>query len=398
MAEKDLLLLSAGDFYGRPGIIEMYRSRFLAETMIKMNYTAVALGERELNHGLRTVQSDAGAGLPIICANLYFNGDRPFPPAVIKEVNGNTVGIFALLDEMPREIGELEIRDPAGEGVDVIEELKEKGCNVIILLAHMRRERLVAILDRFSDVDLVIRGHGGGRDKVTDDCADTLGGTFENLSVPVMFAGDRGRAVGRVEIVPAEDGGPVVTGGRAIHLDESFSDDSEVASMLEKFIDEEGIRQRRMSLAEFLTRDEVTGRIRERYLGFENCMRCHSILLPRFIESRHFRAFAILEVRDQAGNPKCLKCHTTGYGRYSGYDPRREETGDTYLRGVQCEACHGPGTMHSRDGAYVESARNSCRACHTAAWSPDFDFETFWKRGGHCAVEDSLKRGDSIRD
>ncbi len=394
--DPDLLLLSAGDFYGRSGILDMYRSRFLAESMVKMGYTAVAVGERELNYGLRAISADAESGLHVICANLYQGGRRLFPPAVVKKVHGKKVGIFAILGEEPREAEDFEVRDPVDEGLVVLDDLKKKGCEVIILLAHIRKDKLLPMLPLFEDVDLVIRGHAQERGKSAEDCADTLGRAFENPGIPVVFAGDRGRAIGKVSLASIDGAGSGIIDSTIIYLDRSVDEDPELASMLKEFSEEQGRRRREISLSEFLARDKVTGRIKERYLGVEKCRRCHSLLTPRFVLSRHFRAFETLEQPEEGGNQKCLVCHTTGYGRFSGYDPESEKGGGVNLLGVQCEACHGQGTMHSRDGRYKGAARGSCRRCHNAERSPDFDFEIYWERVCHSAAADSVEPGQRI--
>ncbi|MCB1125309.1 MAG: cytochrome C554, partial [Verrucomicrobiae bacterium] len=46
---------------------------------------------------------------------------------------------------------------------------------------------------------------------------------------------------------------------------------------------------------------------------------------------------------DPGTSPQCLECHTTGHGQpgtdfLESFDPRD---------GVQCEACHGPGSDYS---------------------------------------------------
>jgi 2',3'-cyclic-nucleotide 2'-phosphodiesterase (5'-nucleotidase family) len=386
--DPDLLLLSAGDFYGDKGILDMYRGRFLSEKMRQMGYTAVALGERELTYGLRPILEDAESGLPVICANLYRGGEPVFSSSIVLRVRGWKVGVFALLDEDLRNPGELELRDPVDLGAQVVGQLEKEGCDVIVLLAHMRKERLIEIIPELQGVDIVIRGHGLESDETAADCADTVGGVFETLHVPVFFAGDRGRIMGKLVLAPSEENSYAMQ-SELVYLDKSVAEDSAMVGDLEVFFEGEAVRRREIKMNEFISRDETSGAIRERYLGQDVCFRCHEDLLARFALSRHFRAFESLGQRGEETNEKCLPCHTTGFGRYSGYDPVTEERIGKDLRGVQCEECHGPGTQHSRDGYYRNAAKNSCKRCHTSQWSPDFDYTVFWERLPHCEKENT---------
>jgi hypothetical protein len=381
--DPDLLLISAGDFFGGKGIIDMYRARYLSEKMLEMGYDAVALGERELAHGPKPILEQMEGGMPVICANLYRDGEPFLPQSIVKQVRGWKIRIFALLGEEPRESGELELRDPVIEGARTIERLESDGCDLIIMLAHMNRERLVEILPGLSGIDIVIRGHTLGLDDAAESCADTLGGAFETIGVPVFFAGDRGRILGKVTLLPGE-GGAFSMQSELIYLDGSVAEDSTEVADLKAYFAVEAEKRREMQMNEFLSRDRTTGALRERYLGQETCERCHAGLIDRLAASRHYRAYETLLQRGEEGNGNCLSCHTTGFGRFSGFDPAGEEKTGKNLRGVQCEECHGPGTTHSREGAYIETARNSCRRCHTSHWSPDFDFETYWERLPHC--------------
>jgi hypothetical protein len=380
--DPSLLIVSAGDYYGDKGIIDMYRGRFLSKTMMRMGYTAVGLGEAELAYGPRPLLEDLEAGLPIICSNLYQGEKRIFPPYKMEQVGGWKVGFFSLLLEEPRELGELELRDPVVEGMDAIEQLEDKGCELVVLIAHGSRDKLVEILPQLGGTDLVIRGHALGIEKPVEGCIDTIGGAYEDLGVPVFFAGDRGRVIGKIVLTP--DGAAPSLTSEVIYLDDSVEGDSTYAADLKEFFKEEAFRRREMQMNEFLSRDEKTGKIRERYLGQNVCFRCHADLMARLAVDMHFRAFATLDQRGEGENKACLSCHTTGYGRYSGYDPVAEQKKGLDLKGVQCEACHGPGTKHARDGSYREAARASCKRCHTSKWSPDFDFETYWMRIPHC--------------
>jgi hypothetical protein len=387
--DADLLLVSTGDFSGDPGIVEMYRSRFLARTMVEMGYGAVAVGERDLNYGVRTLMEEAENGLPVICANLYESGRRVFPPHVIRRIRGAKVGVIALLGETPREIDGLELRDPALEGREELRRLRGE-CDCVILLAHMERQKLLEILPSLAGVDVVLRGHAGEEEKERSSCADTFLTIREHAGLPVFFSGNRGRNLGLVELAGSRRARPSVVDSALIHLGGTVADDSVTAEKVKAYRIEESVKQRELQLSKLLARDAATGRLVERYLGIEICRRCHAGLMPRFVASRHFRAFETIRSRNDEANPECLPCHTTGYGRPTGYSPEAERKGAAYLQGVQCEACHGAGTLHARDGSYVKAARESCRACHTSKWSPEFDFETFWKRAGHPMRADSV--------
>ncbi len=394
--DPDLLLLSAGDFYAEKGILEMYRSRFLASMMVLERYDAVALGENELSYELMAIKEDAETGLPVICANLYYEGDRLFPPYVIKEAGGSKVGIFALLGEDIPDIDGVELHDPAAEGMEVAAELRDRGCDLIILLAHIRREMLEPLLLGIEGVDLVIRGHTERGEKASSDCADTIGGSFQDLGVPVLYSGDRGRSIGLAVMTPVGRGW-ALTDTTLVTLPKSAPIDTMVASMLSGFFVEEGARRKKMEVSQFVSRDPTTGKLRERYLGIEVCARCHDQTASDFMLSPHFRTFARMTESGNERNASCLPCHTTGYGRFSGYDPDSDEKGGVNLRGVQCEACHGPGTTHTRDGKYKERARTSCRECHDAKMSPHFEFQTFWALVGHRALADSSSAAEAHR-
>ncbi|HSG27221.1 MAG TPA: multiheme c-type cytochrome [Candidatus Krumholzibacterium sp.] len=356
--------------------------------MTGLEYTAVAVGEKELGYGLRAIEEDAANGLPVICANLYRDDERIFPASMIRKVGGTTVGIFSLLGEEPDRETDVEIRDPAAEGRAVLADLEGR-CDYTILLAHMTRESLKDLLYSLDGVDLVIRGHAGRRDMVSGDCADTLGGVYEDLGIPVLFAGNKGKAIGRARVTFDGDGRGVLSDTTLIVLGRDRERDPDVASMMREFAAREGSRMREMSVSEFVSRDELTGRIQERYLGMATCSRCHYEISADFMTTPHFRAFASLTVSGDDRNERCLACHTTGYGRFSGYSTQSDQKGGTDLRGVQCEACHGPGTTHTRDGKYSAAAKGSCLRCHTPSQDPDFDMEEMMKQLTHCHHADS---------
>jgi len=94
------------------------------------------------------------------------------------------------------------------------------------------------------------------------------------------------------------------------------------------------------------------------YIGAKKCKACHMKQFKSWSETTMATSFenlkagvkvaekkkAGLEDKDYTTDPKCLKCHTTGYGK--GGFVSMEKTPD--LAGVQCEGCHGAGGEFSQ--------------------------------------------------
>lgn len=76
---------------------------------------------------------------------------------------------------------------------------------------------------------------------------------------------------------------------------------------------------------------------------------------------------------------ECFRCHTTG-PRAQGPDNPRSQDGRAGIRGtwleagVECEACHGPGSNHAprpeRREIYVNSSAAACGRCHAPTDDP----------------------------
>ena len=106
---------------------------------------------------------------------------------------------------------------------------------------------------------------------------------------------------------------------------------------------------------------------------------CGSLILLVSLGVRH--AFDQLK-GDEQSNPECLKCHATG--------------ASAEMPGVQCEACHGPGSdyksmkvMKDRDASVAAGLvlpdEATCRGCHEGAPHEQaaFDYAEAVKKGVH---------------
>ncbi len=117
----------------------------------------------------------------------------------------------------------------------------------------------------------------------------------------------------------------------------------------------------------------------QEYTGAKRCASCHFEQFMSWKKTGHSKSFELLTAKYE-NDPKCLKCHTTGYGKPSGYD----DASDTALQGTTCEACHGPGSKHeevckkfqnkkelspeedklARDSIWLMLPKNVCVECH----------------------------------
>ena len=133
------------------------------------------------------------------------------------------------------------------------------------------------------------------------------------------------------------------------------------------------------------------------YMGREVCVECHALqgqAKPCALDAppKHLEAYEALtraEAADVAAlsgvfeqptrSLLCLGCHATG----SDAGPRWMAGTFDISDGVQCEACHGYGTLHNRDGDWVQEARNSCVVCHDQENSPEFEYDAYWAKIAH---------------
>lgn len=81
------------------------------------------------------------------------------------------------------------------------------------------------------------------------------------------------------------------------------------------------------------------------YLGVEACTECHDEERKVWDESKHSHAYETLQKDFKEYNLDCVSCHVTGYGKPGGSTVTFVEK----LQDVQCEECHGPGSLHAKE-------------------------------------------------
>ena len=105
------------------------------------------------------------------------------------------------------------------------------------------------------------------------------------------------------------------------------------------------------------------------YIPEKRCYVCHKPLSEKHARTSHARSFETLIDSGEEKNPKCLPCHTTGYGLPGGFVDVKS-TPD--LVGVGCQSCHGRGSAHVELGLSKEQRlqniqrdpKDACTKCH----------------------------------
>ena len=109
----------------------------------------------------------------------------------------------------------------------------------------------------------------------------------------------------------------------------------------------------------------VVGAVDPTYVGADKCKMCHKTEYNSWLETGHAKTTEKAKAStERKWGPDCLKCHATN--------------SDEALAGVQCEACHGPGSEYKnmkvmKDRAAAVAAglvvptQATCDGCHTGA-------------------------------
>lgn len=376
------LLLDAGDVMGTRSKKEKNQTDFLLEQTASFGYDAIGLGERDLNYGhdyLREVMDRHG--LPYTSANVRFadTGEFVVPEYRVIERAGIKFGVFSVMDPGQKIISmsandrEYTVADPLVTARELIPRLRQE-CDTIVLLSHLGDRGTETFVREVQGIDVAVVGHSFrtyNREKIV---GDTL----------LLSAVYDGRVIGRSDVhVNREDGRIMSVQVKITSLEATVPDDPTMLAAVENFL--ASIEEERLAQRAAYPRD--LGDEEELFLGTHNCKACHTGIYNEWRKTDHSRAYTALRASNMQTEPECLVCHTTGYRHHNGYD---EET-NTSLTQVQCEACHGYGTEHNRDGRMNELARESCAGCHDnekrpcfdASKDTPFDYATYWEKIAH---------------
>lgn len=109
------------------------------------------------------------------------------------------------------------------------------------------------------------------------------------------------------------------------------------------------------------------------YVGVTACAKCHQPAKAFWDTTKHSHAYATLSSQSKEYNLDCVSCHVTGYDKPGGSSVTHVDG----LTDVQCEVCHGPGSLHAArpkvDIPHKRPKEDTCLACHHPPHVEQFD-------------------------
>ncbi|HEX7597884.1 MAG TPA: multiheme c-type cytochrome, partial [Polyangia bacterium] len=395
------LLVDAGNLTYPPGELAPRKQEsadlvagFLARELNRLPFAGSALGESDLAAGVSKLQPNR------LAANL---GDLPFvAPSPIKAVGGIKIGVFGLVDPALASAQGWKVADPVLTAKAEADRLRAAGAEIVVALAPLDRGQARTVA-RQAAVDIVVLGKNVGEgmaqaEKVGDAFLVAPGSEMEHLGKLEIVL--RERVVGKPRDLLLDAGGPTANRLRLLEIERQLgqldtdldrwakdaeADPAFVARKRKEYADLKAEKARLSGVAwaapaqgsyfinelvpirRTLPRDTALAagmrkldqavgaanlRVAEapppaeagraHYSGDASCVHCHKASARFWKATAHAHAWKTLKTVGKTAHGDCVVCHVTGYGEVGGSSVGFNKG----LQNVQCESCHGPGSIH----------------------------------------------------
>jgi len=356
------------------------KARVLVEGYNAIGVDAVALGYYDLAAGFDALEELLKAArFPLLCANLVHrdSGEPVFQPTAVVERGGRRVGLIGVVDSAlgARGLG------PGGENYRVeplfstvrhYADQLAKTCDWVVVLSSVPMKKYRLLAKDIPNVDFYVAGDPQDKMRLPWSIGDAMIASVTQLGKYLGYAQLDG------------NGGGERVKHQFVPMKPDERDDPEVRRLVDTYYREAAVRRLRTPGAQPPDAEEQVnlahgGAV---YVGAAECQTCHASVYRAWQGQRHALAWeGLTEIARQ--QTECLECHVTGLGEWGGYSLSATAAADPGLAGVQCEVCHGPGSLHpavavARRGR--EQVAKVCRSCHTPSRSPGFRLQEYLAR------------------
>lgn len=403
-----LVLVDLGSLIKDPaasrGGLEQTKAKFgVALTALgMMKYDAVALSADDLKVGVDEALGqylNLGEKPKIVVANVQAASgfEKTVQPSLRAKAGPIAVGITAVLD--PEELKRL--ADPAKEVLLPIVTEPEKALPAVLADLEKDTQTQILLVQGPPEMARTLAGKFPGFDIVVATShvdPDAEPETLNNGKTMLVSVGNKGKYVGVVGLY--QDPKHPYRYGR-LTLSSRYNGKAEPMRKLIEDDFQEMLKQRGV-VENFPRRDYTDGIPGSTFAGAESCKTCHPGTYARWAATQHAHAFENIvtdpkgERSDHQFDAECVSCHTTGFEYKTGWVSAATTP---YLKGNQCENCHGPASKHVEEpdnaafrkaiARTAEAADKTrlCNRCHDEDNSPKFDFATYWGKVAHKGLD-----------
>ncbi len=365
-----------------------------------MNYDAIALSAADLKLGTLEVLGqylNLGDAPRILGANVKPTAgfEQTIVPSRIAVAGDKKIGITAVLaPESLETINDPTLKDlltvtsPSDALKTVAPELASSS-DWQVLMVQGPPDLAVKLAAEFPIFDVVVASSVYEDPKADADVAN--GG-----KTLIVNVGKKGKYNGIVGFFAGKDAAPRY---HKITLGTKF-DGPGAGEPIRKLIDEDYQAELKSAgvVENFPRRSHLSAVPGSTFVGAGACKQCHPNTYAKWLTSKHAHAYEPLTntKRNREFDAECITCHTTGFEYESGWVSADKTP---FLKGNQCENCHGPASLHVSDPdnakfrkalaltAELADKNMLCIRCHDADNSPKFAFSTFWPQIMHKGMD-----------
>jgi hypothetical protein len=366
------VLVDAGGFFPDNDAPEYKdKASFLMDAKVLLGTDAVGMGEKELRYGLSFLRANIErSGLPVVCANLYMKktGKPAFTPYIIEKVGTVKVGMFGLMSDKfsygPSQ-DSLRVEEPAAAARRVVAEMRKKGATVTVLLSQLGKVDSEDLVATVPGIDVLIVGHASSL---------LMKGRMIKNTV-ACYGGEKGQHIGRTLVTLDAKRAQATAESDVYMLGPEIGDRAEIARLVKTF--EDGFNEKLRKVQKERAAEAAKAKAPEspdRFLGADLCVRCHQSQGEQWKTTSHSVAWKTLTDGGNDAKPECIGCHVVGYRKPGGFQAANDAP---KLANVQCESCHGMGTLHESFANPKKTVTEAtCVECHQGENDPHWDWKT----------------------
>lgn len=386
------MFVDAGDFTGDAGTPGRMLTAALIDGMNRLGYTVANLSRREFLHGYDTfLERRSKLEFPLISANLVWqdSGKPVVDPTHIEKVSlrhgasvkSLRIGFIGLSKSDPTFLQEgpdgrrIVTTDPVAAAASHLPTLARKA-DIVVALSSLDLNSARNLARKVEGIDLILGGYGAKRTRSDDFPEDTRVGRTS-----ILYIGDQGKNLGEVRMFFDAEGAIARTQRTVVGLTRDWPETPQLAELMDTTKRAVNTWNREQATAVNPFAAIPAGGLPV-YTGSARCAPCHEEAFRTWDRSGHAHAFATLVEAEQDYNPKCVGCHSVGFGKSHGFVNLKATPG---LVNVGCESCHGPSSRHPDEEleGYGRTSLRSCVTCHTTANSPDYNPTTYIPKVRH---------------